>query len=104
MRYLDPMRSGDGFSAESVAAIIASVVVVPLAIMSVVVVVRVCRRRHRHKQQQQQQQQQQQARSAPQYPVTGMRLMSGTDLGLLQRQRTFNLKSLSRKLILLYFL
>ena len=103
MRYLDPMRSGDGFSAESVAAIIASVVVVPLAIMSVVVVVRVCRRRHRHKQQQQQQQQQQ-ARSAPQYPVTGMRLMSGADLGLLQRQRTFNLKSLSRKLILLYFL
>jgi len=80
------MRSGDALSAESVAGIIASVVVVPLAVMSVVVVVRVCRRRHRHKQQQQQQQLRA-PRSAPssQYPVTGMRLMTGADL--LQRQR-----------------
>ena len=88
---VDPMRQGGVLSAESVAALITAVVVVPLAVISLVVVARVCRRRHKQQQQQQQQQLQQPRTrpppSAPQYPVTSMRITTGGDI--LQRPRAF---------------
>jgi len=75
------MRQGDGVSAETVAALITAVVVVPLAVIAFVLVSRICRRRQRQKQQQQQlrlQQTQMQHQSAAPPHDTAARFVTGS--------------------------